>query len=44
LIYLYSLITQTLTMIRLENVYTTLERMIKPTRYERDTCPWVYDT
>jgi hypothetical protein len=31
-------------MIRLENNYTTLERMIKTTRYERDTCPWVYDT
>jgi hypothetical protein len=44
LIYLYSLTTQTLTMIRLENNYTTLERTIKPTRYERDTCPWVYDT
>jgi hypothetical protein len=28
-------------MIKLENDYTTLERMIKPTRYERDTCPWV---
>jgi hypothetical protein len=44
LIYLYSLTTQNLTMIRLENDYTTLERTIKPTRYERDTCPWVYDT
>jgi hypothetical protein len=32
LIYLYSLTTQTLTMIRLENDYTTLERMIKLTR------------
>jgi hypothetical protein len=31
-------------MIKLENDYTTLERKIKPTRYERDTCPWVYDT
>jgi hypothetical protein len=31
-------------MIKLENDYTTLERMIKPARYERDTCPWVYDT
>jgi hypothetical protein len=44
LIYLYSPTTQTLTMIRLENDYTTLERTIKPTRYERDTFPWVYDT
>jgi hypothetical protein len=44
LIYLYSPTTQTLIMIRLENDYTTLERTIKPTRYERDTCPWVYDT
>jgi hypothetical protein len=44
LIYFYSLTTQTLTMIELENDYTTLERTIKPTRYERDTCPWVYDT
>jgi hypothetical protein len=44
LIYLYSLTTQTLTMIRLENDYTTLERTIKTTKYERDTCPWVYDT
>jgi hypothetical protein len=42
LIYLYSLTTQT--MIRIENDYTTLERTIKPTRYERDTCPWVYNT
>jgi hypothetical protein len=32
LIYLYSLTTQTLTMIRLENDYTTLERTIKLTR------------
>jgi hypothetical protein len=32
LIYLYSLTTQTLTMIRLENDYTTLDRMIKLTR------------
>jgi hypothetical protein len=32
LIYLYSLTTQTLTMIRLENYYATLERTIKPTR------------
>jgi hypothetical protein len=31
-------------MIKLENDYITLERMIKPTRYERDTCLWVYDT
>jgi hypothetical protein len=31
-------------MVKLENNYTTLERMIKPTKYERDTCPWVYDT
>jgi hypothetical protein len=31
-------------MIELENDYTTLEGTIKPTRYERDTCPWVYDT
>jgi hypothetical protein len=31
-------------MIRLENDYTTLERTIKPTIYEKDTCPWVYDT
>jgi hypothetical protein len=31
-------------MIKLENDYTTLERMIKPARYERDTSPWVYDT
>jgi hypothetical protein len=31
-------------MIKIENNYTTLERTIKPTRYERDTCPWVYDT
>jgi hypothetical protein len=44
LIYLYSLTTQTLTMIRLESDYTTLERTSKPTRYERNTCPWVYDT
>jgi hypothetical protein len=44
LIYFYSLTTKTLTMIKLENDYTTLERMIKPTRYERDTCPWVHDT
>jgi hypothetical protein len=32
LIYLYSLTTQTLTMIRLENGYTTLERTIKLSR------------
>jgi hypothetical protein len=31
-IYLYSLTTQTLTMIRLENYYTTLETTIKLTR------------
>jgi hypothetical protein len=30
-------------MVKLENNYTTLERTIKPTRYERDTRPWVYD-
>jgi hypothetical protein len=32
LIYLYSLTTQTLTMIRLENDYTTLGKTIKLTR------------
>jgi hypothetical protein len=31
-------------MTKLENYYTTVERTIKPTRYERDTCPRVYDT
>jgi hypothetical protein len=31
-IYLYSLTTQTLTMIKLENDYTTLERTIKLTK------------
>jgi hypothetical protein len=44
LIYLYSLTNQILTMIRLENDYAILERTIEPTRYERDTYPWVYDT
>jgi hypothetical protein len=34
LIYLYSLTTQTLTMIKLKNDYTTLERTIKLTRYK----------
>jgi hypothetical protein len=34
----------TLSMIRLENDFTILETTIKPTRYESDTCPWVYDT
>jgi hypothetical protein len=37
LIYFYSLTTQTLTMIRLENDYTTLERMIKLSRQKRLT-------
>jgi hypothetical protein len=31
-------------MINLDNYYTKLERMIKTTRYVKDTCPRVYDT
>jgi hypothetical protein len=31
-------------MVKLENNYATLERMIKPTRYTKDTSPRVYDT
>jgi hypothetical protein len=31
-------------MVNLENNYATLERVLKPTRYVKDTCPRVYDT
>jgi hypothetical protein len=31
-------------MVKLENNCTILERMIKPTRYVKYTCPRVYDT
>jgi hypothetical protein len=31
-------------MVNLENYYATLERMIIPTIYIKDTCPRVYDT
>jgi hypothetical protein len=31
-------------MVKIENNYATLKRMIKPTGYVKDTCPRVYDT
>jgi hypothetical protein len=31
-------------MVNLENYYDTLERVMKLTRYIKNTCPRVYDT
>jgi hypothetical protein len=38
------LLTYPNSMVNLENNYAILERMIKPKRYIKDTCPRVYDT